>query len=116
MNIKFNLTTVGTLIAVLAGLGTIVAGLGFVLDMFYVPRAEFNVTQAAYTETLQKLDNLEIGLINLTHIFLKGEISTLNRDIEELEEIENRTDKEDDYLSRLRTDVADLESQLNTLQ
>lgn len=113
---KFNLTTVGTMIAVIAGLGTIVAGLGFVLDMFYVPRAEFNTTQLAYTQTLQKLDTLESSLINLTQIFLRGEIANLGRVIQELEAIENRSDVENDYLFRLRTDVVDLESQLSSVQ
>ena len=112
---KINLTSVGTIIAVFAGLGTIIAGLGFVLDMFYVSRVEFNVAQTAYTETLDKLETLESGLTNLTRIFLKGEISNLGRVITELEAIEDRSDAEDDYLFRLKNDLIDLENQLNAL-
>jgi len=82
---NLSLTSVGAVIAVLAGLGTVIAGVGFVLDIFYVPRSEYSVAQQAYTETLDKLDTLESSLINLTKIFLKGEISNLNRVIEELE-------------------------------
>ena len=115
MNLNLNLATVGTIIAVLAGLGTIVAGLGFVLDMFYVPRAEFNVAQTAYIETLTKLDTLEEGLTNLTKIFLRGEISNLSRVIEELNEIENRSEAENDYLFRLKNDLTNLETQLNAI-
>lgn len=115
MNLNLNLATVGTIIAVLAGLGTIVAGLGFVLDMFYIPRAEFNVAQSAYTETLTKLDTLELGLTNLTKIFLKGEISNLGRVIDELEAIKDRSDAENDYLFRLKNDLTNLENQLNAI-
>lgn len=112
---NLSLTSVGAVIAVLAGLGTIIAGVGFVLDMFYVPRSEYSVAQQAYTKTLDKLDTLESSLINLTKIFLKGEISNLNRVIEELEAIENLTDAENDYLFRLKNDVTDLQNQLNEL-
>lgn len=112
---NLSLTSVGAVIAVIAGLGTIIAGTGFVLDIFYVPRSEYSVAQQAYTKTLDKLDTLESSLINLTKIFLKGEISNLNRVIEELEAIENLTDAENDYLFRLRTDVSDLQSQMNAL-
>ncbi len=123
---NLNLTSIGAVIAVIAGLGTIIAGVGFVLDMFYVPRSEFNISQqaytktldkldTAYTKTLDKLDTLEFSLTNLTKIFLRGEISNLNRVIDELEAIENRSDVENDYLFRLKNDVTDLKIQLNAL-
>ena len=112
---NLSLTSIGAVIAVLAGLGTIIAGVGFVLDMFYVPRSEYVIAQQEYTDTLGKLDTLESSLTNLTKIFLRGEISNLNRVIEELEAIENLTDAEDDYLFRLKNDVIDLQNQLNAL-
>jgi len=112
---NLSLTSVGAAIAVIAGLGTIIAGVGFVLDMFYVPRSEYSVAQQAYTETLDKLDILESSLTNLTKIFLRGEISNLNRVIDELESIENRSAAEDDYLFRLKNDVIDLQNQMNAL-
>lgn len=112
---NLSLTTVGAVIAVIAGLGAIITGIGFVLDMFYVPRSEYNVAQQAYTQTLDKLDTLESSLTNLTKIFLKGEISNLNRVIDELKAIKNRTAAENDYLFRLKNDVIDLQNQLNAL-
>ncbi len=112
---NLSLTSIGATIAVLAGLGTIIAGVGFVLDMFYVPRSEYVIAQQEYTETLGKLDTLESSLTNLTKIFLRGEIANLNRVINELEAIENRSDVENDYLFRLKNDVTDLQNQLNAL-
>lgn len=112
---NLSLTSIGAVIAVIVGLGTIIVGVGFVLDMFYVPRSEYSIAQQAYTETLDKLDTLESSLTNLTKIFLRGEISNLNRVVDELEAIENRTDAEDDYLFRLKNDVTDLQNQLNAL-
>ncbi len=112
---NLSLTSIGAVVAVIAGLGTIIAGMGFVLDMFYVPRSEYSVAQQAYTETLDKLDTLESSLTNLTKIFLRGEISNLNRVIDELEAIENRSDAENDSLFRLRNDVIDLQNQMNAL-
>lgn len=112
---NLSLTSIGAIVAVIAGLGAITTGIGFVLDIFYVPRSEYSIAQQAYTETLDKLDTLESSLINLTKIFLKGEISNLNRVIEELEAIETRTTAENDYLFRLKNDVIDLQNQLNAL-
>jgi len=112
---NLSLTSIGAVLAVLAGLGTVIAGVGFVLDIFYIPRSEYSVAQQAYIETLDKLDTLEFSLTNLTKIFLRGEISNLNRVIDELEAIENRSDVENDYLFRLKNDVTDLQNQLNAL-
>lgn len=112
---NLSLTSIGAVIAVIAGLGAITTGIGFVLDMFYVPRSEYDVAQQAYTQTLDKLDTLESSLINLTKIFLRGEVANLNRVINELEASEDRSDAENDYLFRLKNDVIDLQNQLNAL-
>ena len=115
----FNLSKLQTIVTLLIGIGTIIGGLWFTLDYFYVSRAELTAfaiqDQKNNQETLTKLTELEGGVLSLTKIFLRGEIKALGRQIETLEAMENKTEIENEYLRDLRDDRRDLEDSLGAL-
>ncbi len=115
---SFNLSKLQTIVTLLVGIGTILGGLWFTLDYFYVSRTEltaFAIADQKNNEvTLSKLSELESSVLSLTRIFLRGEIKALDRSIESLEAME-RTDIEDEYLRSLKEDRTDLKDQLDGL-
>ena len=115
----FSLSRLQTIVTLLIGIGTILGGLWFTLDYFYVSRAELTAfaiaDQENNRETLTKLGELEEGVLGLTRLFLKGEIKALGRQIEAVEAIENKTDVEFEYLRDLKGDQKDLEASLKAL-
>lgn len=115
----FNLSKLQTIVTLLVGIGTILGGLWFTLDYFYVSREELTAfaiaDQKNDQEMLAKLSELESGVLALTRIFLRGEIKALDRSIDSLEAMENRTDIEDEYLRSLKEDRIDLKDQLDEL-
>ena len=116
---SFNLTNMQHIVTLLIGIGTILGRLWFTLDYFYVSRAELTAfaiqSQDNNQETLDKLSDLEEGVLSLTRIFLKGEIKALSRQIEAVEAIEPKTEIEWEYLRDLRDDQRDLEASLKAL-
>lgn len=116
---SFNLSKLQTVVTLLIGIGTIMGGLWFTLDYFYVSRDELTAfaiaDQKNNQETLNKLSELEAGVISLTKIFLRGEIKALGRSIDSLQAMENRTDVENEYLRSLKEDKIDLKDQLDDL-
>ena len=114
-----NLSKMQKIVTLLIGIGTIIGGLWFTLDYFYVSRAELTAfaiqDQENNAETLAKLSELENGVLALTRIFLRGEINNLDRLIESVGAIENKTDIENEYLRSLKEDQKDLEDQLDDL-
>ena len=115
----FSLTKLQTIVTLLIGIGTILGGLWFTLDYFYVSRAELTAfaiqDQKNNQDTLNKLADLEDGVLSLTRIFLKGEIKALGRQIEAVEAIDPKTEIEWQYLRDLREDQKDLEDSLGAL-
>ena len=115
----FNLSKLQTIVTSLVGIGTIIGGLWFTLDYFYVSRAELTEFAIADQEnnqvTLDKLADLEEGVLSLTRLFLKGEIKALDRQIEAVEAIQPKTEIEWEYLRDLRDDQKDLEAALKAL-
>ena len=116
---SFNLTKMQHIVTLLIGIGTILAGLWFTLDYFYVSRAELTafaiVDQENNQNTLDKLSELESSVLSLTRIFLRGEIKALDRSIESLQNMQERTEIEDEYLRSLKEDRSDLKDQLDGL-
>lgn len=114
-----DITKLSTIITIIVGLGTIGVGAFYTLDYFYVSRVELTAfvlqNQQNNQETMNKLSELENGVITLTRIYLKGELSSLNRSIDSLEAIETRTNIEEEYLFSLREDRDDFEDQLDNL-
>lgn len=108
-----------SVISIIIGMGIIASGTVYVLDALYVPRSELvafqKSNQETNTEMLDKLTTLEGSVLTLTSIFLKGEITSLNRTIDSLEAIENKTETEVDYLRRLKDDRESLQGQLESL-
>ena len=115
----FSLSRLQTIVTLLIGIGTILGGLWFTLDYFYVSRAELTAfaiaDQKNNQETLNKLSELESGVLALTKIFLRGEIKVLDRSIDALEGMENKTEVEAEFLRSLKEDRKDLEDQLGDL-
>ena len=116
---SFNLSRLQTIITSLVGIGTIIGGLWFTLDYFYVSRTELTAFAIQDQEnnqvTLDKLADLEEGVLSLTRIFLKSEIKTLGRQIEAVESINPKTPVEEQYLRDLKDAQKDLEESLSEL-
>lgn len=108
-----------SVVSLIIGMGIIASGTVYVLDALYVPRSELvtfqRSTQETNTKMLGKLTALEESVLTLTSIFLKGEITSLDRTIDSLEATKDKTEAEVDYLRRLKDDRGSLQGQLDSL-
>lgn len=114
------LKILATLVGIGVGLFSIFFGTIKLLDYFYVSQSEMVEIQKANDDLIKgfsgQIEALDVGVINLTKLFLSIEITNKKNEISTVDAIENPSDVEKAFLVRLKADLSKLETQLGNLQ